>query len=198
MSNTVAAKPTLLNIGPVRFSYAKVFKAEAIQDGGDLKYSVSLLIPKKDTALVKRINAAIEAAKKEGKESKWKGKIPVNLKMPMRDGDAQRPTDEAYEGMWFINAVSTNKPQIVDKDLELIVNPDEFKSGDWGRANVNFYPFNADGKNNGIACGLNHLQKLKDGEPLSGTGSAVDAFNDGYEYTEDEAYEEEEEYDPLA
>jgi hypothetical protein len=197
MTDTVAKKPTLINIGPCRFSYAKVFKAEAVEEGGTLKYSVCLLIPKKNTAHVAAINAAIEAAKKDGKDSKWKGKIPINLKMPMRDGDVERPEDPSYEGMWFINATSNNKPQIIDASGEFIVNPEQFYSGCWGRANVNFYPFDADGKNKGIACGLNHLQKLKDGTPLSGVGgSAADAFNDGFNVEEVEI--EEEEYDPLA
>jgi hypothetical protein len=193
MSNTVAKKPTLINIGPVRFSYAKVWKAEAVEEGGELKYSVSLLIPKKDTVLVKKVNAAIEAAKQEAKASKWGGKIPANLKMPLRDGDVERPEDPNYEGMWFINATSHNKPQIVDLNLDPIINADEFYSGCYGRANVNFYGYNK--KSNGIAAGLNHLQKTKEGEPLSGTGSAADAFNDGYVETE---AAEEEDYDPLA
>ena len=49
--------------------------------------------------------------------------------------------------------------------------------GIYGRASVNFYAFNSNG-NRGIACGLNNLQKLRDGEPLGGKSRAEDDFSD--------------------
>jgi hypothetical protein len=38
-----------------------------------------------------------------------------------------------------------------------------------------FYAYNANG-NKGIACGLQNLQKLEDGEPLGGRSRAEDDF----------------------
>jgi hypothetical protein len=49
----------------------------------------------------------------------------------------------------------------------------------YGRASINFYAFNTNG-NKGIACGLNNIQKLRDGEPLGGKSRAEDDFNDGF------------------
>ncbi|ADL50530.1 DUF2815 family protein [Clostridium cellulovorans] len=159
--------------GKVRFSYANIWEAKSI-NGGDEKYSVSLIIPKSDTKTVNEIKAAIEAAKQEGK-AKFGGKIPANLKLPLRDGDIDRPDDEAYKNSYFINANSKDKPQVVDKNVKPILDQEEVYSGCYGRASINFYTFNQNG-NKGIACGLGNLQKLSDGEPLSGRSRAEDDF----------------------
>lgn len=94
--------------GKARFSYANVWEPKSI-NGGDEKYSVSLIISKDDTKTINDIKAAIEAAKQEGK-AKFGGKIPANLKLPLRDGDIDRPDDEAYKNSYFINANSKDKP----------------------------------------------------------------------------------------
>ena len=162
--------------GKVRFSYANVWEPKSI-NGGEEKYSVSILIPKKDTKTVEAIKKAIEEAKQEG-VAKFGGKVPNVLKTPLRDGDEERPDDPAYEGHYFFNASSSRKPQIVDADVQPIIDRDEFYSGCYGRASINFYAFNTNG-NKGIAAGLNNLQKLADGERLSGGSTAEEDFGDG-------------------
>lgn len=159
--------------GKVRFSYANVWEPKSI-NGGDEKYSISLIISKTDVKTIAEINGAIEAAKQEGKV-KLGGKIPASLKTPLRDGDIDRPEDEAYANSYFVNANSKDKPQIVDKNVKPILDQNEFYSGCFGRASINFYAFNSNG-NKGIACGLGNLQKLTEGEPLSGKASAEDDF----------------------
>ena len=141
---------------------------------------------KEDKATIKKIRAAIDAAVQDGIASKWGGKKPGNLKLPLRDGDAER-ADEApeYEGMYFLNCNSNQKPGIVDKDLNEILDPDEVYSGCWGRASINFFPFNTNG-NKGVGVGLNNIQKLKDDEPLGAArASAESDFGDGFEDDED-------------
>ena len=159
--------------GKVRFSYANVWQPKSI-NGGDEKYSVSLIIPKKDKQNVAEIQAAIELAKKEG-ATKFGGKVPASLKLPLRDGDVDRPDDEAYKGCYFLNANSKDRPGIVDQNVKPILDQTEFYSGCYGRASITFYAFNQNG-NKGIACGLQNLQKLSDGEPLSGRSRAEDDF----------------------
>lgn len=102
---------TKIITGKVRFSYVNIFKSRAFQAGQDAKYSICLLIPKEDKATIKKIRAAINAAVQDGIASKWGGKKPGNLKLPLRDGDAER-ADEApeYEGMYFLNCNSNQKP----------------------------------------------------------------------------------------
>lgn len=160
----------------VRFSYAHVFEPAAIEEGQEKKYSVAIIIPKSNKKLIAKIKEAIEAAIEEGK-AKFGGKIPATLKKPLRDGDEERPDDEAYKNAYFINANSARKPGVVDENLDPIIDKDEFYSGCYGRASINFYAFNVSG-NKGVACGLNNLQKLADGERLSGGSTAEEDFGD--------------------
>lgn len=173
MSATIK-NPTKVVTNPVRLSYANVWEAVSI-NGGTPKYSVSLIIDKKDTKTVAAINAAIDAAIKEG-AAKFGGKIPnkAALKLPLRDGDVERD-DEAYKGCYFVNANSTSAPQIVDRAVQPILDRSEVYSGCYARVSINFYAFNSNG-NRGIACGLGNIQKVRDGEPLGGKSSAADDF----------------------
>ena len=161
-----------------RWSYVNAWEPKSI-NGGAPKYSVSLIIPKSDTKTLEKIRAAIQAAYEEG-QSKLKGNgrsVPAlsALKTPLRDGDAERPDDEAYANSYFVNANSGTAPGIVDADRNPILERSEVYSGVYGRASINFYAFNSNG-NKGIACGLNNLQKIRDGEPLGGKSRAEDDF----------------------
>lgn len=167
---------TKVIIGKVRFSYAHVFEPTAMEEGQTKKYNVSIIIPKSNKKLVEKIKSAIALAWDQGK-SKMGGKVPAIYKNPLRDGDEERPDDETYENSFFINANSTKKPGIVDAELNEIMSQDEFYSGCYGRASVNFYAFNAAG-NKGVAAGLQNLQKLEDGDRLSGGSSAAEDFGD--------------------
>lgn len=162
-----------------RWSYVNAWEPKSI-NGGAPKYSVSLIIPKSDTKTIEKIQAAIQAAYEEG-QGKLKGNgksVPALtvLKTPLRDGDAERPDDEAYADSYFVNANSSTAPGIVDADRQPILERSEVYSGVYGRASINFYAFNSNG-NKGIACGLNNLQKIKDGEPLGGKSRAEDDFD---------------------
>ena len=161
-----------------RWSYANVWDPKSI-NGGKPKYSVSLIIPKSDTVTVDKIKSAIEEAYREG-QSKLKGNaksVPAlsTLRTPLRDGDLERPDDPAYTNAYFVNANSSTAPGVVDANRNEIMDKSEVYSGCYGRASINFYVFNANG-NRGIACGLNNLQKLRDGEPLGGRASAESDF----------------------
>ena len=163
-----------------RWSYANVWEPKAI-NGGTPKYSVSLIIPKSDTKTIEKVRAAIQAAYDEGQgKLKGNGKTVPQLKVlktPLRDGDLERPDDEAYANSYFINANSASAPGIVDADRQPIIDHSEVYSGVYGRASINFYAFNSNGSK-GIACGLNNLQKIRDGESLGGKSRAEDDFND--------------------
>ena len=171
--------PMKVITGPTtRWSYANVWEPKSI-NGGTPKYSVSLIIPKSDKVTVEKIKKAIQAAYEDG-QSKLKGNgksVPSLsvIKTPLRDGDLERPDDEAYANSYFINANSATAPGIVDADRNTIIDRSEVYSGVYGRASINLYAFNSNG-NKGIACGLNNLQKIKGGEPLGGKSRAEDDF----------------------
>lgn len=174
MSNQVNS--TKVITGKVRFCYVNVFEPTAMNEGDTPKYNICVLIPKSDTATIDKIKKAIEAAKEAGKAklADKNGRIPANLKLPLRDGDKERPDDPAFEDNYFINANSMRQPSIVDRSLNPIMSRDEFYSGCYGRASINFYAFNVSSK--GIAAGLNNLQKLEDGEMLAGGSTAEEDF----------------------
>jgi len=187
MSNQAnVVNPTKVITGKCRASYANLNEPKSI-NGGKPKYSVSIIIPKSDTATLEKIKAAILAAYTEG-EGKLKGNgktVPplATLKTPLRDGDSERPDDEAYANSYFINANSDTAPGLVDRDRNPIMERSEIYSGIYARFSINFYAFNTNG-NRGIACGLNNVQKLSDGEPLGGKSRAEDDFGGDY-YDED-------------
>lgn len=172
--------------GKVRFSYVNIFRSRAFTVDGDAKYSICLLIPKKDEKTVAKIQKAIEDTKRKGMADKWGGKLPKNLHLPLRDGDEER-ADEApeYAGMYFLNATCREKPAIVDDAGNEIIDPSEIYSGCWGRAGFNLFAYDSNG-NRGIGVGLNTIQKLEDDEHLGGSrATAEDDFGDADDDEED-------------
>jgi hypothetical protein len=169
--------------GKVRLSYVHVFEPRPDDDGNE-KYSCSVLIPKSDKETLRKIKAAVDAAIEQGKTSKWGGKVPANLKKPLRDGDEERPDDEAYAGHYFLNATSKTKPGIAKPigkgpdgriKFQEITDSTEVYSGCYAKVSINFYPFDAKG-NKGVAAGLNNIVKVQDGEFLGGRASVQDDF----------------------
>lgn len=171
--------------GKVRFSFVHVFEARAFGDGQAPKYSVMLLIPKSDVGTMSRIKGAIDAAANKGLSAKFGGKLPAVLKTTVKDADKDADQDgELFASKWpytvghyILSVSSKSKPGIVDAQCNPIINPTDFYSGCYGRASINFFAFNNNG-NKGISAGLNNLQKLEDGEPLSGMTSPEQDFTE--------------------
>ena len=181
-ANKNAVNPAKVITGVCRLSYANIWQAKSI-NGGAPKYSASVLIPKSDIKTLAKVKAAIQAAYEEG-EGKLKGNGKTapslaSLKTPLRDGDTERPDDEAYAGHWFINANSNTAPGVVDSNREPIYDTSEIYSGVYARVSLSFYAFNSNG-NRGIACALQNIQKVRDGEALGGKSKAEDDFNDNF------------------
>lgn len=171
---------TLIRIGEVRFSYVNVFAPRPDKDGKPGKYGVCLVWPKADGNITELVKAAVEAAKVAGKSGKWGGKVPANCKSPIRDGDIDREDDENFAGCWFINANCGQKPGVRVLDNGMIVealDDQDFYSGCYGAATVNFFPYDSSGSK-GVGAGLNNVIKTRDGERLSGGTSAESDFGD--------------------
>lgn len=166
--------------GKSRLSYEHIWEPASIDGSTEAKYSASIIIPKSDTKTIEAIKAAMEAAIQEGVKSKWSGKKPAKLKLPLRDGDEERPEDAAYANAYFINASSKRRPGVIDVTKAEVMDRDEVYSGCYCRFSLNLYPFSAKG-NNGVAAGLNNIQKVAEGEPLGGWTRAEDDFDDDYE-----------------
>jgi len=200
----MAEQNTKMTIGPVTINYPALFKARKQLNSDKLKYEVDLLISKKSQKeLHAEIMKHIQAAYLAGKDSKFKGKKPNEIRdfyNPMRDGDKERDTEE-YKGHWFIKAKSDQPPQVVDIKRKPVIDESEIYSGAICYVSVNFYAF-SEGGGKGIAAGLNNVLKYKDGKRLSGRPSAESDFADlDIEVNEDTddfnfgGEEDEEEYD---
>lgn len=170
--------------GQVRFSYLNAFEPKATPSG-DLKYSASLLIPKEDKKSIQVIQSAIKDAIQVGIEKGKFNKAQVKaLKLPLRDGDKEFDSGNRgpeYQGHYFLNATSANAPGVVKAQKNgppvPIIDADDFFSGCFGRADVNFFPYSAAG-NKGVGVGLNNLLLVKEGERLDGRMKAEDAFSE--------------------
>lgn len=182
---TPTVKDTKVVFGPCRLSYTHVFsKYSPDGDAATGKYMTNVLIPKKEKETIEAIKKAIEAAKKAATASKWGGKEPKKLDLPLRDGDTDKEDDEIYAGHYYINAKSNTRPGICDKHKNPIVDEEEIYSGVWAYVSVTFYGYDVSG-NRGVACGLNNIMKFKDGERLGGRSSAESDF-DGIDCEDDD------------
>jgi len=174
--------------GKVRFCFCHVFEPSAMegQPEESAKYSICVIIPKDDEKTIAKITKAVEMAKAVGKAkiADKNGKIPSTTKLPLRDGDEERSDDPAFENAYFLNATSNRKPTIVDRNLDPIMDQNEFYSGCYGRISLNLFAFNASG-NKGIAAGLQNIQKLEDGEMLAGGSTAEEDFGGDNSWDDD-------------
>lgn len=175
---TPIVKDNKVVFGPCRLSYTHLFSKYAPEgDPANGKFMTNVLIPKDEKETIAAIQLAIEAGKKSAIVSKWGGKEPKKLDMPMRDGDVDKEDDDVYAGCYFVNAKSNTRPGIVDKHKAPIVDEEEIYSGVWAIVSVTFYGYDVSG-NRGVACGLNNIMKFKDGERLGGRASADTDFAD--------------------
>ena len=170
---------TTITINNVRFSYCNLFQPDT-RPGQDPKYSTTVLVPKSNTAAKEAIDAAIEEATQSGVSKKWNGQRPPVVATSVHDGDGARPSDgmpygAECKGCWVFTAASKNKPFVVDAAVQNIIDPTQVYSGMWGNVNVTFYPYASNG-NKGVGVGLNGVQKVRDGEPLTSRVTAEEAF----------------------
>ena len=86
--------PQKVLIPECRLSYVNLVTPRASLQGGDEKYSATLLIPKSATTVKADIDQSIEAAAKDAVNRIWGGKRPPELRSVVHDGDGVRPSGE--------------------------------------------------------------------------------------------------------
>lgn len=167
-----------ITTGLVRLSYAHLLEPGTMPGGAD-KYSGSFIIPKSDKRGVAILENAIDTIKNDKDAiAKWGGKN-TGIRIPLRDGDIDRPEDAAYADSYFFNANASvdHKPKVFNRDRVEIADPEEIYSGCWVQAVVSLYPYNSNG-NKGIGVGLLAVRKIKDGDSLGGTVVSENDFDD--------------------
>ena len=182
--------PTNVTTGKVRFSFVNIFTPKAFQEGGEAKYSLTIIIPKTDVATISKLQAAVEAAKIKGLSEKFGGKMPAIFDgkfggTTVRDADFDKNQSgdlivsehPEAKGCYIMHVASKNAPGVIDENKQGVIDPKKVYSGCYGRVNITFYPYNSNGKK-GISAGLNHVQFLEDGEPLGSSVNIEEAFAD--------------------
>ena len=168
--------------GKVRFSFCYLFEPQEPLGGGDPKYSLTLLIPKSDTATVNKIKAAITEAREIYCNRNGANALPLKPVHTLKDGDGTKDNGDEFgpecKGHWVIKVKSSKKPAVVDAYRNEIKDPTAIYGGCYGRASINFYGYNTAGQK-GISASLLAVQKLHDGEPFGTVGSADD-FDDDF------------------
>lgn len=180
------AQTTKVVTGPVRLSYVHVFEPWSNNPDQEPKFSCTLLIPKTDRATLRAIEQAQQVALENGKSKVFNGKIPANWKSTLHDGDEEADLERnpEYEGHWYMSVSAKQKPGVVDRNVQPIIDSTEVYSGCYARVSVNAFPYSQSG-NKGVSFGLNHVQKLADGDYLGGRSKAEDDFDSLSEEEED-------------
>lgn len=160
-----------------RLSYAKLLNPGKEGEMDEGKYGTAFLFSKKDKETYKALESAFNQALEEGKKNlKWTDKIVRGIDLPIKDGDEISAEDSAYEGMWYINARSSRKPQVINTQREPLTDDDSVYSGMYGKLSVTAFAYDKGSK--GVSFALNNVLKTKDGDRLSGAASAEDDFAD--------------------
>lgn len=159
-----------------RAVYAFVFKPRPSQkEGGEPKYSVTLVFPK--TTDLSKLKAAAQAAA----QNKWGDRYKkMKLDSPFHNGNEERVNDDGevdpvFKNSTFLTARSTQQPGIVDENADAIMDQSEFYSGCYCRASLYAFAYDNSGKK-GVSFLLNNIQKLADGEKLTNRLSAEEEF----------------------
>jgi hypothetical protein len=172
--------PVKVLTGEVRLTYVNAVQPRASQQGGEPKYSVTLLIPKTDAVTKADIDASIQAAAQEALVKTWNGIRPPNLRTPIYDGDGVRPSGVPFgaecRGHWVLTASAKIKPQVVGIDnINVELSPSDIYSGMFGRVTIRFFGYSNSG-NKGVGCGLGNILKTREGERLAGNATAASDF----------------------
>lgn len=179
MTTSTPSTPSKTKVvtGKIRLSYVHIWEAFANEDGQEPKYSCVLLIPKTDKTTMKDLRAAQQAALEAGKDSRFGGKIPAVWSDTIHDGDVEADLDRnpEYAGHWYMSVSSKTRPGIVDNNVQPILDSTEVYSGCYAKVSINCFPFVHSGKK-GVSFGLNHVQKVGDGDFLGGRSKAEDDF----------------------
>lgn len=172
-----AAQLTKITTGICRLSYLKVAKAEKSKEfpNQDPRYSVCVLIDKKDSETLSRVKGAVTTAA----DTFFNGKVPPKMKNPLRDGDVDHPNDDAYKGMMFVNAwTGQDSPPMLKEgpDRTEVINAREWVSGDYGNVVLNFRGYDQSGSK-GVGAYLGGIWFRKKGKPLVSSVSENDFDN---------------------
>jgi hypothetical protein len=153
-----------------RLAFPFVF-TKTVNLNGKEEYSVAMVFDK-DADLSKLKGALLQAAKNEfGPDVDLK---TLDLKR-IRDGNTMGR--EEFKDKWVVRAkTGLGQPGVVDKQLNKIIDPSEIYSGVYAHVNITAKAYTLPSK--GVTFYLNHVQKVKDGEPFATRSQPKDVFEE--------------------
>lgn len=180
MGNSNVSKPHRTT-PPVRVSFPTLFTPRAFQPGQDAKFSIVLMLDKTDQshmAFIKELHKDMQQALAE----KWpdqatrpRNPLVGHTRSPIKDGDKTlnnqgvllSEKNPEYAGHYIVRANTTNRPLVVNRNLQDVMDSAELYGGCFCKVNINVYTYNSSA-NKGVTCGLNGVQKWADGESFGG------------------------------
>lgn len=158
-----------------RVAFSHVWEPHSFEAGKQENYSL-ILVFEPGTDLTEMKKACIAAAKKKFGDKASAMFKNGKLKMPWRDGSEYSEYGDPFvEGATFVTLKSKNAPGIVDHNAKPILKQMDFYSGCLARASCLCWAFDQMG-NQGVTLLLNNVQKVGDGERMSGRMNAEDEF----------------------
>ena len=156
----------------VRLSFPSLFNTSMFGGEDTGKYEATFILDKTAHAkVIEQINAQIGVLAKE----KFKGKVPPEDKLCIKDGDdADRPE---FEGSYTIKASTKKRPLVIDNDKSPLVEADNRPyAGCYVNAIISLWAQdNQYGKR--INAQLDGVQFFKDGEPFGDAPVDPDEFD---------------------
>lgn len=149
-----------------RAGYVGLFRPSAplANPTGKKKYTIKALFPADaDLSELKKAAGAVAV-------EKWGNAVPKTLRSPFRMNEELDNPVAGIPDDWIVMTFAANedrRPGIVDANNQDIIDESECYSGAWFRAQIRPYAYDQAG-NKGVSFGLEHVQKVKDGEPLEG------------------------------
>ncbi len=182
-----------VNTPKFRVAFPAVFRPKHNDLNGKDEYSLVALFPplnEMDATQKTQWDKVVEAAqaaltKKFGtNKKKWPGD-PAKYRSPFRDqGDREKTDKETgkktlpqgyVKGATYLTLRSTQRPGVVDKQVQEIIDESEFYGGCWAIASINAYAYDQKG-NRGVSFGLGNLQKVKDDDAFGNRTKPTDDF----------------------
>jgi len=170
-----------------RLSFPALFEPKAPVAGAEPKYSATVLLDKAAPDVAAWM-ATMQAGITQKVAEKWPNpdSRPARLIYGIKDGDTAEFTTGAnagklkkekypeMEGHWIIQASSKNKPVVVDSTGNPIFESSLVKPGYVVRMSFNLFAYN--NVNVGVACGLQNMLLVREGETFGNSSSAATDF----------------------
>ncbi len=172
---SIYSKPILTT--EFRLCFPALFSPKTFKVSDKPKFMMQMLFKPNDPFLAKLKAEALIVLKEKFKDIKsfqnltsWPTQLPVGFWNPFRVAD-ETPSMEKYTshaGHIVISAKSALQPIVIDQNKQEILDEKQIYSGCYCRALVTVSAYKSKEGGAGITIYFSSVQKLRDGEPLSG------------------------------